>query len=112
MAVDVRKEVLRLLKEDEEFRYAVAGYIGLSEVLKRLEAIENNLENLWTEVKGLREAQNNLWIEVKNLREEQSKLWVEVRELRVGQESLRAAQDRMWRYMTTGFRDLRRALAY
>jgi len=28
---------LRLLKEDEEFRYAVAGLIGLGEVLKRLE---------------------------------------------------------------------------
>ena len=33
----MRSELLRLLKEDEEFRYAVAGLIGLGEVLKRLE---------------------------------------------------------------------------
>ena len=33
----LRSELLRLLKEDEEFRYAVAGLIGLGEVLKRLE---------------------------------------------------------------------------
>ena len=34
---DLRSELLRLLKEDEEFRYAVASLIGLGEVLKRLE---------------------------------------------------------------------------
>jgi len=28
---------LKSLKEDEEFRYAIAGYLGYSEVLKRLE---------------------------------------------------------------------------
>jgi len=34
----LKAEVLRLLKEDEEFRYAVAGLIGLGEIIKRLEA--------------------------------------------------------------------------
>jgi hypothetical protein len=32
----LKAEVLRLLREDEEFRYAVAGLIGLGEILKRL----------------------------------------------------------------------------
>jgi len=34
----LKTEVLRLLREDEEFRYAVAGLIGLGEIIKRLEA--------------------------------------------------------------------------
>jgi hypothetical protein len=34
----LKAEVLKLLKEDEEFRYAVAGLIGLGEILKRLDS--------------------------------------------------------------------------
>jgi len=34
---ELKHKLLKLLKEDEEFRYAVAGLIGLGEVLKRLE---------------------------------------------------------------------------
>jgi hypothetical protein len=38
--------MLRLLKEDEEFRYAVAGLIGLEEILKRLDRNEQELVRL------------------------------------------------------------------
>ncbi|MEM4750250.1 MAG: hypothetical protein QXS84_05705, partial [Sulfolobales archaeon] len=44
-----REEKLKLLKaleEDVEFRYAVAGAIGLLELLRRLDAIEKNVERL------------------------------------------------------------------
>ncbi|MEM3891721.1 MAG: DUF3782 domain-containing protein [Nitrososphaerales archaeon] len=33
----LRKEILELLKTDEEFRYAVAGLLGLQEIIKRLD---------------------------------------------------------------------------
>jgi len=33
----LKKSIIRLLKEDEEFRYTVAGLIGLDEVLKRFD---------------------------------------------------------------------------
>jgi hypothetical protein len=46
---------LRALEEDREFRYAVAGYLGLSETLKRLDTFEESLRKLWEEVKSLRE---------------------------------------------------------
>ncbi|MEM2816354.1 MAG: DUF3782 domain-containing protein [Candidatus Bathyarchaeia archaeon] len=36
-ANELKAKLLSLLREDEEFRYAVAGYIGLAEVLRRLE---------------------------------------------------------------------------
>ena len=40
LSTSIRKEIIRLLKEDEEFRYMVAGLIGIEEVLRRLDGIE------------------------------------------------------------------------
>jgi len=42
----MKSRILRLLKEDEEFRYAVAGLIGLEEILKRLDRHEEELKKL------------------------------------------------------------------
>ena len=36
----LKKSIIRLLKEDEEFRYTVAGLIGLDEVLKRFDKFD------------------------------------------------------------------------
>ncbi len=47
LSVDEKKRFLRALEEDEEFRYAVAGKLGLLEVLKRLDRIEEELRKLW-----------------------------------------------------------------
>ncbi|MGB9717819.1 MAG: hypothetical protein ACPL4E_05190, partial [Thermoproteota archaeon] len=82
MAEKLRREFIELLEKDLEFRYTVAGYLGLSEVLKRLDKLE----------------------------EGQNKLWEEVRSLREGQNRLVAEQERMRKYMVAGFRDLSRAL--
>ncbi|MDP8003428.1 MAG: DUF3782 domain-containing protein [Caldisphaera sp.] len=59
----VKEEFLRLLRENEEFRYAVAGILGLDSILR--------------ELKGLREDFNKL-IELENKRwEENNKRWEE-----------------------------------
>jgi hypothetical protein len=42
----LKSRILRLLKEDEEFRYAVAGLIGLEEILKRLDRHEEEIARL------------------------------------------------------------------
>ncbi|MEN3048620.1 MAG: hypothetical protein ABDH63_07590, partial [Candidatus Caldarchaeales archaeon] len=88
MTVDLKREMLRLLEEDEEFRYAVAGRIGLLEILKRLDRLEEEQRNLretvtklWESNNRLWENQNKLWEEVRGLREEQKRLWEEVRSL-------------------------------
>ena len=60
---------MELLERDVEFRYAVAGYLGLSEVLKRLDAIAE-------EQRALREEQTTIWREIQGLREEQVKFRV------------------------------------
>jgi hypothetical protein len=35
----IKEEILKLLETDKEFRYAVAGYLGLSEIMKRLKSL-------------------------------------------------------------------------
>jgi len=42
----LKSRILRLLKEDEEFRYAVAGLIGLEEILRRLDRNEQEMAKL------------------------------------------------------------------
>jgi hypothetical protein len=42
----LKQRFLKLLKEDEEFRYAVAGLLGLEEILKRLDRHEEQLIKL------------------------------------------------------------------
>ena len=44
MGADLRSRMLKLLEEDEEFRYAVAGLIGLGEVLKGLKDLMSRSE--------------------------------------------------------------------
>lgn len=64
---ELKEKMLRLLEEDEEFRYAVAGYLGILEVLKRLDGIE-------AEQVKLREETTRIWEEIAHLREEQMKM--------------------------------------
>ena len=37
LSAEIKQRLLRLLREDEGFRYAVAGIIGLDEILRRQE---------------------------------------------------------------------------
>ncbi|RSN71243.1 PD-(D/E)XK nuclease family protein [Candidatus Methanodesulfokora washburnensis] len=46
MSSQLKQRFLKLLKEDEEFRYAVAGLLGLEEILKRLDRHEEQLVKL------------------------------------------------------------------
>jgi len=60
MESELKSKILKLLKEDEEFRYAVAGLIGLEEILKRLDRHEAELVKLREDIKELREDMNKL----------------------------------------------------
>ncbi len=44
---ELKAKILELLERDEEFRYAIAGKLGLLEILKRLDRIEEELKKLW-----------------------------------------------------------------
>jgi hypothetical protein len=96
MSTDLKSEFLRLLEKDIEFRYAVAGYLGLSEIIKKLDwlieeqrKIWEEVKHIWEEIKSLREDQHKLW-------ENQNKMWEEIKSLREGQEKLWENQNKMW----------------
>jgi len=44
LAIVKKEEFLDLLEKDEEFRYAVAGKLGILEILKRMDAVERELK--------------------------------------------------------------------
>jgi DNA repair exonuclease SbcCD ATPase subunit len=78
---ELKKEFLELLDRDIEFRYTVAGYLGLSEILKRLDALSEEQVKLreeqtkiWKEIQAIKEEQKGLREEQNSLREEQVRL--------------------------------------
>ena len=93
----IKKQFLELLDKDLEFRYAVAGYLGLSEILKRLDDLSEEQVKLreeqtkiWQEIQGLREEQVSL-------RKEQTKIWEEIQGLRDGQSKLMEEHAKIWK---------------
>ena len=82
MALNIRKEIIRLLKEDEEFRYMVAGLIGIQEFLKRLDRIEEEQKALREDFKSLREHFNSLREDFNSLREDFNSLREDFNSLR------------------------------
>jgi len=89
MSTTLKKNFLELLDKDKEFRYAVAGYLGFSEILKRLDTLEEGQKRIWENIEKLWENQNRLW-------ENQNKLWEEIRLLREGQNKLWENQNKLW----------------
>lgn len=82
----LKKEFLELLDKDLEFRYAVAGYLGILETLKRL-------DNIAAEQAKLREEQIKLSEEQVRLREEQVKLRDE--QVRLNEEQVRLREEQV-----------------
>jgi len=67
----LKSRILRLLKEDEEFRYAVAGLIGLEEILRRLDRNEQEIAKLREDMMRGFERHDR---EIERLREDMNKL--------------------------------------
>ncbi|MEM2552189.1 MAG: DUF3782 domain-containing protein [Sulfolobales archaeon] len=112
----MREELLKLLKEDETFRLAVIGLLGITDlrssmknlidavktvaenqavildlmkqVLKTIKTLYEDHVKLLQEVKSIREDQVKLLQELVFLREVQVKLWQEIISLHEGQEKL------------------------
>jgi hypothetical protein len=71
--------MLRLLKEDEEFRYAVAGLLGLEEILKRLDRNEQELVRLREDMAKMFEKHEERFTRIE---EEIGRIWQEIAKLR------------------------------
>jgi len=90
---ELKEKILKLLEEDKEFRYAVAGLIGLDEVLKRLDRHEEQLVKIWERLAKIDEEIAKTWSEISRLREDMIKgferhdkeferVWSEIAKLR------------------------------
>ena len=95
MLESLKKEFLELLEKDLEFRYTVAGYLGLSEILRRLDKIAEEQLKLREEQITLREEQVHLRKEQVRLAEEQIKLREEQARLVEEQIQIRKEQARL-----------------
>jgi len=116
----LKEEFLRLLEKDMEFRYAVAGRLGILEVLRKLDTIAEEQTKIWKEIEKLREEQvrfreeqTKIWREIGKLREEQTKIWKEIEKLREEQTKiwmeigkLREEQTKIWREIERLRRDM------
>ncbi|MDT7886089.1 MAG: hypothetical protein RQ968_01795 [Thermoproteota archaeon] len=117
MESELKEKFLELLDKDKEFRYAVAAYLGLADILRRLDRFEEiqtkileeiremrieqnklweNQNKMWEEIKGLRENQEKLWKNQEKLWENQNKILEEIKNLRENQEKLWENQNKMW----------------
>jgi DNA repair exonuclease SbcCD ATPase subunit len=74
---ELKKMFLRLLREDEEFRLAVAGLIGFEELLKRFERHEEELKRVWEAIEKLRQDLHMFMKEQEKRWEENNKRWEE-----------------------------------
>ena len=66
----LKEDILKLLKEDEEFRLAVAGILGYREILERLKKHDEKFDELLEEIHKLREEFTIMSREMRELREE------------------------------------------
>jgi predicted transcriptional regulator len=96
LATKLRKEFIKLLEKDPEFRQTVAGYLGLAETLKKLDQHLEELRSIRQEQQKTWQNIEKLWQEVRELRQDQTKLWEEVRELRVNQTKLWENTGKLW----------------
>lgn len=138
MTEKLKREFIELLEKDIEFRYTVAGYLGLSEILKRLDKLEEGQKKLFESIEKLWESHNRLWESHNKLLERHDRLWESHNRLweshsrlverhdrlweshnrlweshnRLWEEvkALRIEQERMRKYMISGFHELREAL--
>ncbi len=117
LSPEEKRRFLKALDEDEEFRLAVVGLLGITDVKSSLdklievtsrlvtitEGIVNGLGDLTKDVKELKEINQRYEEELKALREENNKIWLEIKALREGQEklwqevkALRENQEKLW----------------
>ena len=75
----MKEEFLRLLREDEEFRLAVAGLLGLGEVLAELKKLREDFNRFVEESQRRWEENNRRWEENEKRWEENERRWEEER---------------------------------
>ncbi len=77
----IKKIIYDLLREDTEFRYAVAGYLGILDVLKRIDENTKAIKDLQSQVKDLQAQVKDLQSQVRDLQAQVKVLQAQVYDL-------------------------------
>jgi chromosome segregation ATPase len=128
MSAELKREILRLLREDEEFRYAVAGYLGLQDIRttlaqlaeavktlidavnalnSRVESLEEGLKEVKAGVSSLNERVGKLEANVSSLNERVGRLEADVSSLNKRMEKVEADVSSLDKRMGRVERELR-----
>ena len=84
---ELKRRILKLLSEDEEFRYAIIGLIGLKEILKRLDQHSEELAKLREDmIKGFERHDK----ELAKLREDFNMMLSEIRSINARLNSIKS----------------------
>ncbi len=111
-----------MLREDEEFRLAVVGLLGITDIQSSIRQLISAVNELTKTVQRLAEGQdrlweenNKIWEEIKTLREgqdrlwqENNKIWQEIKALREGQDAMRTDINKLWEENNKIWQEIRR----
>ena len=106
----LKREILRLIEEDKEFRYAVMGMLGMSELLERFTRLEERQQKLEERQQRLEERFAKLEERQQKLEEQQQKLEERFNELVKEVRDLRRDFNRMLeriKSLEEGYRELK-----
>jgi exonuclease VII small subunit len=117
---ELKAKIFALLREDEEFRYAVAGMLGLDEILRRLEKHDERFEEilrrldrheaelikLREDFNKLREDFNKIREDFNKLREDFNKMLEVIRHLQEGHARLERCITSLESAMISGFGEI------
>ena len=93
--MSLREELLRLLREDLEFRYAVLGYLGLDEVIKSIESLQEQVLKHTKAIESLQQQVASLQQQVRSLQEQVASLQQQVGSL---QQQVRSLQEQVLKH--------------
>ncbi|MHA1364196.1 MAG: hypothetical protein ACTSP1_16970 [Candidatus Freyarchaeota archaeon] len=69
----LKEEFLSLLDKDREFRYTVLGYLGLGEIIRRMDALQETQNKLMKTQTELIQTQNQILQRLEKVEETQNK---------------------------------------
>ena len=110
---ELKARLLEFLKMDERFRYAVAGLLGLEEILKAIRSLQEQVAENTRAIRVLQEQVAELREDFKTLSVQVAENTKAIRELREDMNKLRADVFELWRIgqLYEGMRDVRPKLA-
>jgi len=114
--MELKERLFKLLEEDKEFRFAVAGMLGFTDIMRRLEEHDRKFNEILEEIRGIKEEQARhtkiLEEHSRRLEEHDRKFNEILEELKVHREILREHSVLLHRYITTMEEEAHEVIAY